>query len=164
MKSEIERKFLLREQQATALKLYLGVTKKSLSQGYLAEGDHVILRVRIADDKAFITIKERSGGMARLELEVEIELEEGNKLLSLCSTTIEKTRYYVPYQGLVIELDEFLGNNSGLLMAEIEFTTEAEAEAFDAKELFEKEVTSDFRYYNSYLAEHPYTSWAESDQ
>ena len=66
---------MLREQQATALKLYPGVTKKSLSQGYLAEGDHVILRVRIADDKAFITIKGRSGGMARLELEVEIELE-----------------------------------------------------------------------------------------
>lgn len=162
MKSEIERKFLLREQQATALKLFPGVTTKSLSQGYLAEGEHVVLRVRIANEKAFITIKERSGGMARLELEVEIELEEGKKLLSLCSTTIEKTRYYIPYRDLIIELDEFKGSNSGLLMAEIEFATVADAEAFDSTELFEKEVTHDFRYYNSYLAEHPYTTWGES--
>ena len=157
MKPEIERKFLLTTEQALALKAE-ATHKKELKQGYLAEGEHVILRVRISDHNAYLTIKEKVKGSSRLEFETEIELSDAEKLLDLCSNQIKKTRYLIE-RDYLIELDEFHAANSGLWLAEIEFDSIEGSNSFIPSAELGKEVTDDYRYYNSYLVNHPYTSW-----
>src|SRR6056300_513903 len=151
MKPEIERKFLLTSEQALALKAE-ATEKKELKQGYLAEGAHVILRVRISDHNAYLTIKEKAKGSSRLEFETPIELSDAEKLLDLCPNQIKKTRY-------LIKLDEFHAVNEGLWLAEIEFDSIEESKGFVPSAELGKEVTDDYRYYNSYLVDHPYTRW-----
>jgi adenylate cyclase len=157
MKPEIERKFLLTTEQALALKAQ-ATHKKQLKQGYLAEGEHVILRVRISDQIAYLTIKEKVKGSSRLEFETPIELSDAEKLLDLCSNQIEKTRHLIK-RDYLIELDEFHAANNGLWLAEIEFDSIERSNSFIPPTELGKEVTDDYRYYNSYLVDHPYTLW-----
>jgi adenylate cyclase len=157
MKSEIERKFLLTTEQALVLKAE-AAEKKELKQGYLAEGEQVILRVRISDQSAYLTIKEKVKGNSRLELETSIEFSDAEKLLDLCSNQITKTRHLIK-RDYLIELDEFHAANSGLWLAEIEFDSIESSNSFIPSAELGKEVTDDYRYYNSYLVDHPYGSW-----
>ena len=157
MKPEIERKFLLTSEQALALKAE-ATHKKELKQGYLAEGEHVILRVRISDQNAYLTIKEKVKGSSRLEFETPVELSDAEKLLDLCSNQIKKTRHLIK-RDYLIELDEFHAANEGLWLAEIEFDSIEESNSFISPVELGKEVTDDYRYYNSYLVDHPYTRW-----
>src|SRR6056300_917166 len=157
MKPEIERKFLLTSEQALALKAE-ATHKKELKQGYLAEGEHVILRVRISDQNAYLTIKEKVKGRSRLEFETPVELSDAEKLLDLCSNQIKKTRHLIK-RDYLIELDEFHAANEGLWLAEIEFDSIEESNSFISPVELGKEVTDDYRYYNSYLVDHPYTGW-----
>lgn len=157
MKPEIERKFLLTTEQALALKAE-ATHKKQLKQGYLAEGAHVILRVRISDQIAYLTIKEKAKGSSRLEFETPIELSDAEKLLDLCPNQIEKTRHLIK-RDYLIELDEFHAANDGLWLAEIEFDSIKRSKSFIPPAELGKEVTDDYRYYNSYLVDHPYTRW-----
>ncbi len=157
MKPEIERKFLLTSEQALALKAE-ATHKKELKQGYLAEGEHVILRVRISDQNAYLTIKEKVKGSSRLEFETPVELSDAEKLLDLCSNQIKKTRHLIK-RDYLIELDEFHAANEGLWLAEIEFDSVEASESFVPSAELGKEVTEDYRYYNSYLVDHPFTRW-----
>ena len=157
MKPEIERKFLLTTEQALALKAE-ATHKKQLKQGYLAEGEHVILRVRISDQIAYLTIKEKVKGSSRLEFETPIELSDAEKLLDLCSNQIEKTRHLIK-RDYLIELDEFHAANDGLWLAEIEFDSIERSNSFIPPTGLGIEVTDDYRYYNSYLVDHPFTRW-----
>ncbi|MEK9583357.1 MAG: CYTH domain-containing protein [Flavobacteriaceae bacterium] len=157
MKPEIERKFLLTSEQALALKAE-ATHKKELKQGYLAEGEHVILRVRISDQNAYLTIKEKVKGSSRLEFETPVELSDAEKLLDLCSNQIKKTRHLIK-RDYLIELDEFHAANEGLWLAEIEFDSVEASNSFISPVELGKEVTDDYRYYNSYLVDHPYTGW-----
>jgi len=157
MKPEIERKFLLTTEQALALKAE-ATHKKQLKQGYLAEGEHVILRVRISDQIAYLTIKEKVKGSSRLEFETPIELSDAEKLLDLCSNQIEKTRHLIK-RDYLIELDEFHAANDGLWLAEIEFDSIERSNSFIPPTELGIEVTDDYRYYNSYLVDHPFTRW-----
>jgi adenylate cyclase len=118
----------------------------------------VILRVRISDQSAYLTIKEKAKGNSRLELETSIEFSDAERLLDLCSNQITKTRHLIK-RDYLIELDEFHAANSGLWLAEIEFDSIESSNSFIPSAELGKEVTDDYRYYNSYLVDHPYSSW-----
>ena len=156
MSIEIERKFLVRDD---SFKLVC-VAKHYLKQGYLSVDKHRTVRIRIADDKGFITIKgiSNQSGMSRYEWEHEISIREANELLDLAlPTIIEKNRYIVPSGNRFWEIDEFFGENEGIVLAEIELGSESEY--FDKPSFIGQEVTSDSKYYNSYLSLTPYKSW-----
>ena len=154
---EIERKFLLRDDswrtRVSARTLY--------RQAYLhfQEREHGIFRVRTAGEKGFLTLKGAHHGCSRSEYEYEIPFEDGNFLLDNLAEKpiIEKKRYRIPQGKFVWEIDEFFGENQGLIVAEIEL--ESEDEAFDRPEWAGQEVTGDPRYFNSNLIRHPYTRW-----
>ncbi len=154
MKNEIERKFLLSGSQwkkdAQGLKY---------RQGYMVKDSCKIVRVRTCNNRGFLTIKGRTQGITRLEFEYEIPIDDADFLLeNFCEQPIlEKMRYRIPYRGNVWEIDVFLGENSGLVMAEIELETEDQI--FDKPEWIGKEVTGDKRYYNSFLVKTPYSTW-----
>ncbi len=156
---EIERKFLVRKGGA-----YQGAAFSSshICQGYIpAEGATV--RVRIRDQQAYLTIKSHSndGGLSRYEFEKEITLDEAHHLLTLCcGGVIDKRRYLVRSGEHVFEVDEFYGNNEGLVMAEVELTSPDEP--FDRPSFIGAEVTGDKRYYNSYLLTNPYAAWKDT--
>jgi len=96
----------------------------------------------------------------RIEVERELSIAEAEELFELCpSSLVEKRRYCIPFKTLTIELDVFLGANEGLVLAEVEFTDEQQAQAFIPPSWFLDEVSADHRYYNHYLSEHPYSSW-----
>jgi CYTH domain-containing protein len=151
---EIERKFLL-----------TGNSWKQLSegsayrQGYLNSVKERTVRVRTIDDKGFLTIKGISVGATRVEYEYEIPFGDAETLLDdLCERPlIEKTRYKISYGGCIWEVDEFFGENEGLIVAEIEL--ESEDQSFDKPEWVGEEVTGDPRYFNSNLIKEPYSRW-----
>ena len=151
---EIEKKFLIDISKLPTLK-----NGYQIKQGYIKTVDHTTVRVRIRDKKAFLTIKGKSIGASRLEFEYSIPLQDANDMLNnLCQTSfIDKTRYLVKYEGHVWEIDIFEGKNKGLVVAEIEL--ESEAEAFTLPSWIIKEVTDDNRYFNSNLIENPYSNW-----
>lgn len=128
-------------------------------QGYLSTAPERTVRVRTAGDKGYLTIKGPSRGASRLEFEYEIPLQEANQLLDeLCHRPlIEKRRYKIPLGGLTWEVDEFFGENDGLILAEIELRDEHQA--FDRPVWLGQEVTGDPRYYNANLVSHPYSRW-----
>ena len=129
-------------------------------QGYITSPPAKTVRVRIADDKAYLTIKGSgsASGMSRFEWEMEIPGKDALALLGICEGgVIEKDRYYVPFAGHTFEVDEFFGDNEGLVMAEVELSSEDEA--FEKPEWLGQEVTGDSRYYNSSLRKHPYIQW-----
>lgn len=155
MAVEIERKFLVDPEKWKAFAKPKGIAYR---QGYLVNEAGKTVRVRIAGSKAFITIKGATKGFTRKEYEYEIPLVDGHELLeNFALKGTSKTRYRVPIAGKVFEVDEFTGENAGLIVAEIEL--KAENEAFEKPGFLLEEVSTDPRYYNSNLATHPYSSW-----
>jgi adenylate cyclase len=159
MPREIERKFLLLDDgwRASAVK------RQRMTQGYLASGPRVSVRVRVAGSEAALNIK--SGGLvaSRLEYEYAIPVDEARELLELCATPlIDKTRHFVPHGDFEWEVDEFHGDNDGLIVAELEL--DQENQEFPRPTWLGSEVTHLERYYNSRLARHPYREWDESER
>ena len=156
MPLEIERKFLV---TGTAWKERVSSTQ-TIQQGYLCAEVERSVRVRVTDDRAWVTIKGASQGSIRAEFEYPIPVEDGRELIrTLCLPgTIEKTRYRVEDRGLYWEIDEFFGLNSGLVVAEIELETENQTIALPA--WIGQEVTHDPRYLNANLVRHPYSEWS----
>ncbi|WP_159949297.1 CYTH domain-containing protein [Polaribacter septentrionalilitoris] len=156
MSIEIERKFLVKNNDFKDQSFQ----KKIIKQGYLNSDKNRTVRIRISDKKAFITIKGKSNdsGTTRFEWEKEIKLKEAENLLSLCEPSIiEKTRYLVKIQNHVFEVDEFYGDNKGLIIAEVELNSETEK--FKKPNWLAKEVTGDIKYYNSSISKQPFKNW-----
>ncbi len=156
MPQEIERKFLVKSDYKSS------TTKASrIIQGYLSSVPERTVRVRIKDKKGYLTIKGpvNESGASRYEWEKQIPPEEAKELLSLCEPgIIDKTRHIIPAgNNLFFEVDEFHGNNEGLVVAEIELPNENFS--FDRPGWLGKEVTGDKRYYNSMLKRYPFESW-----
>ena len=153
---EIERKFLVAGD-------FRGEVSGAshIVQGYLSSARGRTVRVRLRDDRGWITVKGPAQGLTRIEWEKEIPAGEAQLLLSLCEPgAIDKTRHLVPAaDGHVWEVDEFHGDNEGLLVAEVELG--AEDEPFTRPAWVGEEVTGDRRYYNSSLTKHPFKDWKE---
>ena len=153
MAIEIERKFLVKKNSWTRPNegtLYI--------QGYLSSSPETTVRIRIAGKIGFITIKGKTTGFSREEFEYEIPVEDPEILLKKCKNApIKKIRYKVLLNGTLWEIDEFLEENSGLLMAEVELPDEKAS--FFRPEWLGKEVTDDKRYHNSHIAQHPFKTW-----
>ena len=129
-------------------------------QGYICSANGRTVRVRIADDKGFLTIKgpTSTSGTTRYEWEKEISLSDAHMLMKLCEGgIINKTRFYVRSESHVFEVDEFHDANRGLILAEVELNSEDEE--FVKPEFIGEEVTGDVRYYNLQLMKHPYSTW-----
>jgi len=154
MAIEIERKFLVHDDGWRR-----GAVGKSYHQGYLTIDPERTVRVRIAGAEAFLTIKGKTEGMARNEFEYPIPLTDATLLLDqLClRPLIEKTRYTLVYAGRTWEIDEFGGDNSGLILAEIEL--DSSDEEVELPPWVGEEVTDDHRYYNASLTQNPYRKW-----
>lgn len=155
---EIERKFLIvGDFKAEAY------DSKIIKQGYiLSEGKGRNVRIRVKGDKGYITIKGpgSDSGTSRFEWEMEIPAYEAEQLLLICNQgRIEKIRYLVKSGKHTFEVDEFHGQNEGLIVAEVEL--EHEDEEFVRPSWLGREVTGDVRYYNSYLSQHPYSLWKD---
>lgn len=153
---EIERKFLV---VTNAFKSD-ALRQNQIAQGYLSTHTERTVRVRIKGEKGYLTIKGESNetGLSRFEWENEISVEEAKQLLLLCEKgVIEKIRYEIQVGEHLFEVDEFLGENKGLVIAEVEL--QSESEIFEKPSWLGIEVTQDHRYYNSYLSQNPFTSW-----
>lgn len=155
MAQEIERKFLVRGDFKSE------VTKATrITQGYLSSVPERTVRVRIKGDKGYMTVKGigSDSGASRFEWEKEIPVEDVRELLKICEPgVIDKTRYLVPAGRHTFEVDEFYGDNEGLVVAEVELSSEDEE--FVRPEWLGEEVTGDARYYNSMLMKKPYKTW-----
>ena len=154
MVKEIERKFLVKGDAWRA------IAKGTIyRQGYLNSAKERTVRIRVADAKAFITIKGPTVGATRSEYEYEIPFGEGNAMLETLAENplIEKTRYRIPVGNLTWEIDEFLGENAGLIVAEVEL--KSEDQTFDKPLWVGDEVTNDPRYFNANLVKNPFTRW-----
>ncbi len=154
--TEIERKFLVKsndfKEEASKKTLFI--------QAYLNTDPERTIRIRITDDKAFMTIKGISSknGLSRFEWEKEIPLDDAEELLKICEPgKIEKYRYHINYGDHVYEVDEFLEDNQGLVLAEVEL--QHEVEEFKKPDWLGKEVTGNLDYYNSNLIRNPYKNW-----
>ncbi len=153
---EIERKFLVLSDNF----IHEAFAKKRIVQAYLNSNPERTVRVRIKEDKGFLTIKGKGNatGTTRLEWETEILLQDAEKLLTICeSGTIDKIRHEVKVGNHTYEVDVFTGENEGLIVAEIEL--QSEDEAFERPSWIGKEVTNDERFYNAYLSIKPFKSW-----
>ncbi len=153
---EIERKFLV---TSDAYKKE-AFSQNRIAQGYLSSHPERTVRVRTKGNKAYITIKGASSesGMSRFEWEKEIPVDEAENLLLLCEKgVIDKTRYEVKMGQHIYEIDEFYGENEGLIIAEIELSSETET--FEKPDWLGIEVTNDIRYYNANLSVNPFTKW-----
>ena len=156
MATEIERKFLVIGDFKS-----LATNSYRIRQGYISAVPERTVRIRTKGDMGFITIKGVSSvsGLSRYEWEKEIPLLEALELLQLCENgIIDKIRHIVPCNGSIYEVDEFLGENEGLFLAEIELDTEQST--FSKPPWLGQEVTGDNRYYNSYISQYPYKSWS----
>jgi len=157
MSIEIERKFLVENNDYKTDSFNALIIK----QGFLNSDKKRVVRIRVSNDKGFITVKGISSkdGTSRFEWEKEITLDEANSLLLLCEeTVIEKKRYLVKSGKHTFEIDEFFGENKGLVIAEVELN--AADEEFLKPNWLGKEVTGDPKYYNSELSKNPYKNWA----
>jgi CYTH domain-containing protein len=154
MGKEIERKFLLKNDSWRSL-----VQGKKCRQGYLNRVEERVVRVRTIDDKGFLTIKGITRGAVRAEFEYDIPIAEAEAMLDhLCEKPlIVKKRYKIKFGGLIWDVDEFLGENQGLIVAEVEL--ESEDQPFEKPSWIGEEVTGDPKYYNSNLTQYPYTRW-----
>ncbi|MBP5228557.1 MAG: CYTH domain-containing protein [Bacteroidales bacterium] len=155
MAQEIERKFLVKGNFKDA-----AFKATRITQGYLCSIPERTVRVRVKGEKGFITIKGigSDSGASRFEWEKEIPVAEVQDLLNICEPgVIDKTRYLVKVGEHTFEVDEFYGDNDGLVVAEVELGSENEA--FDKPEWLGEEVTGDVKYYNSMLMKNPYKNW-----
>ncbi|ARV06235.1 adenylate cyclase [Polaribacter sp. SA4-10] len=153
---EIERKFLIKN---NAFKKE-SIKAMRITQGYLSSVPERTVRIRIRDNQAFITVKGISNklGASRFEWEKEIPLEDAKELLKICEPgIIDKTRFNVQLGNHRFEVDEFYGENKGLVIAELELTSEDES--FEKPDWLGKEVTGEVKYYNSMLMKHPFKNW-----
>ena len=156
MPQEIERKFLVRDDSYKAM----AYKKKRIRQGYICSERGRTVRVRIQNEEGYLTIKGPSdvSGMSRYEWEHALSLQEAEELMKLCEPgIIDKTRYLVRSGKHIFEVDEFYGENEGLVVAEVELGSEDEV--FVKPGFIGEEVTGDIRYYNSQLMKKPYTTW-----
>ena len=155
MATEIERKFLVKNDA------WRGRVESAsrISQGYLVANPHVTVRVRLQGDQAFLTIKGRAKGISRSEFEYPIPVADAAAILQgpMALSPVDKVRHLIRAGTRLWELDVFEGANAGLAMAEIELG--AEDETFELPDWAGDEVSGDPRYYNAYLARHPFTSW-----
>lgn len=159
MPQEIERKFLVTGEYKPQ-----AYAHSRIVQGYISSVRGRTVRVRIRDERGFLTIKGASNesGTSRYEWEKEIPLCEARELLKLCEPgVIDKTRYLVRSGQHVFEVDEFYGENEGLTVAEVELSSEDEP--FVKPAFIGREVTGDVRYYNSQLMKHPFTTWQQTN-
>lgn len=155
MALEIERKFLVKGDFMPDV-----ISSSRIVQGYLASSPAASVRVRIYGEKGYMTVKGRmsESGMSRFEWEKEIPADEALSLLRLCAGgVIDKVRHIVPFAGHNFEVDVFGGANEGLVLAEVELSSEDEA--FEKPSWLGQEVTGDMRYHNSMLLKHPYKKW-----
>ncbi len=154
MAKEIERKFLVKDDSWRS-----GDVGKRYRQGYLSTAKDRTVRIRTAGDEAFLTVKGSSTGTSRAEYEYKIPFEDANEMLDrLCEKPlIEKTRYRIPHEDVVWEVDEFAGENRGLVLAEVELKDEKQRVTLP--QWVGQEVTGDDRYFNVNLVERPFTKW-----
>ncbi len=160
MATEIEHKYIV-----TSNEYRNGsVEEFRFMQGYLTTTKECVVRVRIVGERAFLTIKGENRGASRQEYEVDIAVEMAHSMLrEMCITPIiEKTRYIYPYCGHRWEIDCFHGDNEGLVIAEIEL--ESEDDVYELPPFVGKNVTGIARYYNSNLAQHPFSTWSREEQ
>jgi len=160
MNIEIERKFLV-----SVIPFDDVYFSETITQGYLTISKKKTIRVRLCEvgnfKKGFITIKGKSKGIARKEYEYEIPATDANELLNkMCKNIVVKTRHLVEYKDHIWEIDQFFGDNTGLIVAEVEL--QAEDEEVLLPPWVTKEVSDDPRYYNSNLSTKPYTTWKET--
>lgn len=158
MTVEIERKFLVKSDafKKEASMSYI------IRQGFLNSHKERTVRVRLKEEKGYLTIKGKSSkdGLSRFEWEKEITRKEAKNLLELCEESIiDKKRYEVKYGNHTFEVDEFYGDNDGLIIAEIEL--QSKDENFEKPSWLGKEVTGDMKYYNSKLSKQPFKNWKE---
>jgi len=159
MATEIERKFKVRSDE------YKKIGKPlNCKQGYFDTQNEPLVRVRIMGEKAYLTLKGKNDGIRRLEFEYEIPVLDAEELLSnFCSTTlIKKNRYILSIEEKIWEVDEFLGENFGLVIAEVELLSENDN--FNKPNWIGQEVSHDTKYYNYKLVEHPYSKWNEVEK
>lgn len=152
---EIERKFLVAGDYKKEV-----VSSRKIIQGYISSSPERTVRVRMEDSGGYLTIKGKSssGGLTRFEWEKEISREDAENLLKLCEgSLVEKTRHIVNYESHRFEVDEFSGDNEGLVIAELEL--ESEEESFIKPLWLGEEVSFDKRYFNLYLSQHPFKTW-----
>lgn len=155
MAQEIEKKFLVAGEFKESAKKATRIT-----QGYLSSVPERTVRVRVKGEKGYITVKGigNDSGASRFEWEKEIPVEDVRDLLKICEPgVIDKTRYLVDCDGHTFEVDEFYGDNEGLVVAEVELSDENEA--FTRPSWLGEEVTGDKKYYNSMLVKNPYKNW-----
>lgn len=160
MAKEIERKFLVQGDRWRDL-----ATGVPYRQGYLTRGkDGNTIRIRIAGNQGFLTIKSKTTGFTRLEFEYPIPLADAVEMLEKLGDRpqIEKQRYRIPIGDFVWEVDEFFGENTGLIVAEIELNDEAQT--FPLPEWISLEVTHASRYFNASLVDYPYSQWTAAEQ
>ena len=156
MALEIERKFLVKDDSYKQM----AFSYSRIAQGYICSARGRTVRVRIRDEKGYLTIKGPSeeGGLSRYEWEKEIPLADAKELMKLCEPgMIDKIRYLVSFGNHTFEVDEFYGDNEGLVVAEVELSNENEA--FEKPFFIGEEVTGIVKYYNSFLMKCPYKDW-----
>ncbi len=156
MPLEIERKFLVKDNSFKSL----AERSTQITQGYLCSVPERSVRVRIKGNKGFLTVKgeTNNSGTSRYEWEKEISVADAKELLKICEPgVIDKTRYLVKIGDFTYEVDEFHGDNQGLIVAEIELPSEDTV--FERVSFLDKEVTGDLKYYNSMLVKNPYKNW-----
>jgi CYTH domain-containing protein len=152
---EIERKFLVNKEKWSRIEKE---EKSFFRQGYILSDPEKTIRVRLTDTEGFLTIKGQSVGASKPEYEYRIPKEDAQQLLdNFCISEISKIRYFITYDNKLWEVDEFLGQNEGLMVAEIELTSEDES--ISIPDWVDKEVTEEWKYSNSNLAINPYKSW-----
>jgi CYTH domain-containing protein len=158
MPQEIERKFLVTDTSYQEL----ATSSSHIVQGYICSDKGRTVRIRIRNDKGYLTIKggSNAAGLSRYEWEQEIDVADAHDLLKLCEPgVIDKVRYLVPSGNHVFEVDEFAGENQGLVIAEVELASEDEP--YTKPAFIGQEVTGNRRYYNSHLRVYPYSIWKE---
>ena len=161
MSQEIERKFLVKDSSYKSM----AYNHTHIAQGYISSGNGRTVRIRIRDDRAYLTIKGPSldGGLSRYEFETEVSVADAQDLMRICQPGIvQKVRWLVrAADGHVVEVDEFEGDNQGLVMAEVELGSADEP--YEKPDFIGQEVTGDHRYYNSHLRSYPYKMWGGKD-
>jgi adenylate cyclase len=154
MATETERKFLVQTELLKLPPMQQGIP---ILQGYLHSREEMSIRVRLAGHKAFLTIKGKSMGLSRPEFEYEIPVSDAREMMRLCTEKVEKIRYKIPMEDFCWEVDVFGAANEGLVLAEIELTSEEQT--FPRPDWLGEEVSFDSRYQNACLAKIPFSRW-----